>query len=353
LSLTNCLIGIFQIKSENYDTLQIALKDIIRKLENITSVTIDGKAFHINWMQGGDLKWLAIMNGINAANSNQPCVWCPWNKADKLDLDAKWTISDRSHEKSAQMITSTHKDGYIRVPFMKFINFQKCVVDPLHLCLRITDKIFSKLLDHIEYLDSNASCVLARRPLMQKLIYYLEFECKIQNPTYFSTNENKYKLRSLNQNERYNILEFMTEEKDLLSLFPEHAGDAKLLLLNFVLVGFYMIHKFIGLDHTNNFNEESLRTRLKSWLERYIKCTEGKKILPYIHILVFHVPEFITKYKNLSYFSMQALEKLNSITKNNYFSQSNRRPLACMKQLLDKANRNEFYHLKMTRSEYF
>ena len=304
-------------------------------------------------MQGGDLKWLAIMHGINAANSTQPCVWCPWSRNDQLDVNARWTISDRSHELSGQMMNSTHKDGYVKVPFMKFINFQKCVVDPLHLCLRITDKLFSKLIAHLEFLDGNSGSDLTKRPLMQKLILYLESECKVQNSTYFSTSENKYKLRSLNQNERYKILIFMTEKKNLLSLFIEHRNDTKLILLNFVLIEFYKIHKFIKLDHTYNFDEESLRTRLKSWLEKYIKCTDGEKILPYVHILVFHVPEFISEYKNLNYFSMQALEKLNFITKNNYFNQSNRRPLACMRQLLDKANRTEFYHLQMTRSEYF
>ena len=121
-------------------------------------------------MQGGDLKWLAIMHGINAANSNQPCIWCPWNRTDELDVEARWTISDRSHELSNQKMNTTRKDGYINVPFMKFINFQKCVVDPLHLCLRVTDKLFGKLLEQIEYLDKNSGTDLTKRPLLMRLI---------------------------------------------------------------------------------------------------------------------------------------------------------------------------------------
>jgi hypothetical protein len=38
---------------------------------------------------------------------------------------------------------------------------------------------------------------------------------------------------------------------------------------------------------------------------------------------VYHVPEFISKFKNLSMFSLQGLEKLNDIVKHNYFKQTN------------------------------
>ncbi len=74
-------LGIFNVKEE-YQSLKMAFKEIISDLEKIKSVAIDGIIFEIEWSLGGDLKWLATVQGINSANSNQPCLWCMWHKND-------------------------------------------------------------------------------------------------------------------------------------------------------------------------------------------------------------------------------------------------------------------------------
>ena len=41
----------------------------------------------------GDMKFLAIMFGINAANSKYPCVWCKeFNAQSQVDPNAKFKI---------------------------------------------------------------------------------------------------------------------------------------------------------------------------------------------------------------------------------------------------------------------
>ena len=83
-----------------------------------------------------------------------------------------------------------------------------------------------------------------------------------------------------------------------------------------------------------------------------MKINEGKKLTPYVHSFVFHVPEFIQNYKNLNLFSTQALEKLNNVTKTNFFKNTNKRN-TFLQQLLEKANRVEFITLKGTTAELF
>ena len=50
---------------------------------------------------------------------------------------------------------------------------------------------------------------------------------------------------------------------------------------------------------------------------------------------------------------MQGLEKLNDVTKNNFFRQTNRRKNEYTTTLLEKANRTEFINLKGEVSEIY
>ena len=49
--------------------------------------------------------------------------------------------------------TPTKRKGYLREPLFKFIEFQKTVVDPLHMMLRVSDKLFEILLFRLQELD--------------------------------------------------------------------------------------------------------------------------------------------------------------------------------------------------------
>ncbi len=160
------------------------------------------------------------------------------------------------------------------------------------------------------------------------------------------------KFRSINKNEREQILKFLLEKKDLLDLFYEYKDDTKLVIFNFVMIEFYKLFMFVKSDHSEYFDAESLKNKLKFWGKQFVKCTDGEKLTPYVHVFIFHVPEFISVYKNINRYSMQALEKLNWVTKSNYFRQTNRKPMEFINQLILKANRTEFYRLEATRTDF-
>ena len=88
-----------------------------------------------------------------------------------------------------------------------------------------------------------------------------------------------------------------------------------------------------------------LKIKLKIWLKNYILIPDQESITPYIHILCFHIPEFIEIYGNMNLFSMQGLENLNSFSKLNYFRQTNRNVNQFTSILLEKMNRMNLYHL--------
>ncbi len=56
------------------------MSEVINDMENISKITLRGVSFEIQYFWGGDLKNLALIYGINAANSEQPCLWCKINK---------------------------------------------------------------------------------------------------------------------------------------------------------------------------------------------------------------------------------------------------------------------------------
>ena len=186
----------------------------------------------------GDLKWLANMNGINAANANHSCIWCPWNYKEPLNLHAKWSISDISKEELNIQMSSQNKDknGYQNVPFIQFIEYKKSKVDPLNLCLRITDKIFKKLLSHLEIIYGNVSDNLDKHPLLKRLKMFCEEDFGVSKAIYYDNNEKSWILRSINQNERLQILTNLHEKKSLVELFYELRDDPKILIFNFILL---------------------------------------------------------------------------------------------------------------------
>ena len=64
----------FQIESENYDELKAALKELLHKLESVKTLNLNNKNNEVHMTLGGDMKCIALLMGINAANSKQACL---------------------------------------------------------------------------------------------------------------------------------------------------------------------------------------------------------------------------------------------------------------------------------------
>jgi len=71
----NYTVAILKVE-ENYEQLAAGLEDIISEAESCNAILIDGKQYNIEFYLGGDLKFLTISCGLEAANAEYAGIWC-------------------------------------------------------------------------------------------------------------------------------------------------------------------------------------------------------------------------------------------------------------------------------------
>jgi len=89
----------------------------------------------------GDWKFLAILLGIKAASAVDFCIWC---LASKHETATKDFFRLRNMEDVLKFFTGcSHEEipGQEREPLLKFIPFERVIIDPLHAFLRIGEKL--------------------------------------------------------------------------------------------------------------------------------------------------------------------------------------------------------------------
>lgn len=98
--------------------------------------------------------------------------------------------------------------GYVNLPLIH-IEFNKCTIDPLHLLLRGTEKLFEILETFIMENDVTFNgSVLTERPMFEKYLNFLSSDCQISNAYYTNKQEaekDNIRLRSFNSNENEKI----------------------------------------------------------------------------------------------------------------------------------------------------
>lgn len=90
----NHILAVFK-QPESYDYLKLALVDIIREVEHLREIKVDGVTFKIMYYLGGDWKFLAVVTGIDAASSDYACIWCKCKKDERSDVQRQWSLTDK------------------------------------------------------------------------------------------------------------------------------------------------------------------------------------------------------------------------------------------------------------------
>ena len=340
----------FEIEYEGYDQLRIALEKMLQKLSSIYSINLNGKSFKTKFFLGGDLKFLSIVLGIKSAKSNHPCPWCHFDKSVPCDLKKNWKIS-RDHEQAKSYIAGGHF-GYKRKALIDFLSFEYCIIDILHLLLRITDQLFKALINRINVLDGNSQSIKwDDRPYLKKLKDLLTNKCKITKPLRVKPEREEkekppsIKLRSLNGNERMKILNFFAGENNLFEEYFDFDLSKEQLVWGEFLRMFNEITSYSKINKPTVSNIETLKRDLKKWQSMYLNLRENK-CTAYVHAFVNHVPEFLEMYGDVNVFNLQGLEKFNDFTTIYYHHSTNkqRKNFRYLIQLLKKRNRIEFFN---------
>ena len=65
----------------------------------------------------------------------------------------------------------------------------------------------------------------------------------------------------------------------------------------------------LKLDFTSEDDILQLQGDIKSWFGLFLNVYQAKDVTPYMHVLHCHVPEFLSLYQNIAYYTQQGLEK--------------------------------------------
>jgi hypothetical protein len=259
---------------------------------------------------------------------------------------------------------------------INFIEPQMCILDDLHLLLRVTDKLYDLLLLKCIRLDKNDGDNLFLRMNLAVFINFLENNCMIKNPFYITDKRplyGKIQFRSFNGNERMRIFNELYEPKfnkntkvkisDALFMtnlpFPkpndvnDHFKKEDMLWL-----GFYDLYKkFIYFPKETTLAQRKtlihpIKENLKDWLTDFLFVSKlnkySEKLSPYTHSLIFHYSQMLELHGNIHIYSTQPNEKLNDFCTKYYHRNTNKNNTdkKYLLQLLHKRNRIEFYNLE-------
>jgi RNAse (barnase) inhibitor barstar len=272
---------------------------------------------------------LLNLYGHKNSNSKEACFWCQTNLKRvpniEEDIDITRTLSE-----------SYELEGHLP-RIIKFIEYKNCVVDLLHLFLRISDHLFELLIAKLIKIDNNSGGDIEKRPYFKIFMLFLKNECNISNPWYVSSkSESKIKLRSLNGNERLKIFKRVFKKfiefnkvtrknevklRNFTDIFPLTQDKNKKFESESNL--FYEFYKYFKLVKAyNQIDLDQLNVDLKSWLKLYLKVLwenlRKKTIPPYVHIWCKHLCEMLATFGSINKFTTQSLEKLNDFTTQYY-----------------------------------
>ena len=325
------------------------MAELAPRIDDLKDVTINNTKYIISKTLSGDLKYLAAISGVNNANSSYPCVWCKCKKNDFHDISQKWSISDpncgaRSIKETTDYMnlrSTEARKGYVNKPIFSTVEYNEIVVDLLHMYLRITDRLIDGLILRLTQLDKNESDNLLLRPHFKAFLDFLKDTCNISNPFYTtSKNENGngkvIRLRAYNGEEKSKIL----KQVNFKVLFPEKFKE----FFEDYQVLFKMFYNIYHLVKINALNHVLLKEKVQLWFTKYKKVFFQNEITPYIHIFVYHLPEFVKRYKDINLFNTEGLEKYNDVMSSYYYQSNNKINDEFLKQLIHKRNRIEYHN---------
>jgi hypothetical protein len=338
--------------------LKDSLKELIALLETSDSIEIDEIKYKLKYYIGADYKMLRLLYGQKDSNASEACIYCKANLRNPPDINENWPITRQLKDTP---------DNF--EPLIQFIDYDKCVIDLLHLLLRITDTLYYLLLLKLLKMDGNPQTTnLDERPNLKIFVNFLKDQCKIVNPIYTSEKSvEKFVFRNFNGNERIRIFKELFKKylgpheynnnvqkrKNFKDLYPNIVNESyNFTYENSVWLEFYLILKKIKKFKRNPFDPNILKPRLLLWLRAFLKISKINRnfetIGPYLHIWAFHMVELLQIHNNINIFNTQGLEKLNGFCIQYYHTSTNKQTGSgvnknkYLKQLMSKRNRIEF-----------
>ncbi len=324
----NFCLGSYNIEGESYATIKNSLSDLLEKLSSIHQLEVDGVSYNIEYWLGGDLKFISIILGVQAANGEYPCPWCTCSKKN-FSCNIHNICIDRKFNGD-----SLGTKGYKYEPILGFIKPENVIVDILHLFSRVSDKLTDLLLTELIQMDNIGAYKLDLKSNPNRKKYFMLLEqLKIKKPYYISMKQpRKIVARDLNGVEKIKLFSNI----NLVKLFPE--------MINVELKQQVWMEFFEIINSVKEGKTENIVNLTKTWFEKFSKISFSNAVTPYMHILISHLPAQVDYLKarnlQLNSFSCQGLEKYNDFC-TQYYQKCTNKSRTKMLQLVQKRNRVE------------
>ncbi len=346
-------IAIFR-EQENYDSLFRALADVRKEVNELKRIKVAENWYTIEYFLGGDMKFLALATGIDSAASTYACVWCKCPATDRFDADMAWSAIDTSkgartveeNFQNSKLPKSKKKFNVSHEPLFRNIPLDHVIVDNLHLFLRISDVLIDLVItdlkreEAIDKVKKFSSFSVERFRHLQK---YEEFVASLGIPSfrfYIGQNSKVLKCRTLTGPEKLKLFTRI----DIPSLLPNKSLSHTQSIQSLWCLFFELNKRLSRRPHEITAHEHSDFGQLaRDWVRSFIRVYHSSKVTPYMHVMMFHVEEFIRLHGALLPFTQQGLEKYNDVMTKMYFRSSSHRGEEALKQIMEKGNRLESF----------
>ncbi|GBC48166.1 hypothetical protein GLOIN_2v1783827 [Rhizophagus irregularis DAOM 181602=DAOM 197198] len=293
---------------ENYDSLSNIMVPFCHDLRNLKEqgLIINNIRWNFQFCFSSDWKFLATCLGFNGAHSKNFCPWCTISKSQQGDLSKEWSISKNINKLVEK---NNYYEGHTRKPLFDMIPLDHWIPDELHIMLRITDRLWSLLI--AELMEQNLFNDTARKIIIDEMK-----RIKINFQFWQDHGSKTWNYTSLMGNDKVKVLQFF----DLTKILSMRRATIVRDLWN----KFYELYIKMK-DPT--VKAEDFKNDAINWLTLFLTPSEGipntqgfKKglyqpdnITPYIHVLVFHISEFMAIHQKwgLKAFSCSGVEKKN------------------------------------------
>ena len=205
----------------------------------------------------------------------------------------------------------------------------------LHLFLRVCDVLINLLITELRRLDG-LDKIKPKKLDFTKITHiakyqkFLNEDCKVSVHFYIDKECKTLKWRDLTGPEKLKIFNPI----NVPDLFP---NLPKADLVQGIWKGFLVIHNRLSSRTAMSSQEvDNFKIEINGWLQKFLSVYQTKNVTPYIHLLICHIPEFLTKYGTIAPFAQQGLEKLNDIITKHYFRGTNHRTTNSLNQILNR-----------------
>ena len=306
--------------AESYEMLKVSCRDVFRdinKLNEDKHIVAEGRMIEVNVCLSADYKFLLLVMGLAGANSAHACLFCNVHKDNRHDVtkpigyyedpDRKRTVHKIEQSAAAKTLSVKEK------PLLK-ISIENIVIDELHLLLRITDKLTTNMVhlmleqDKRKEFKKQMSCdTFVNR--FQKAVCSTGVVFRIyEKMNADGSGSGQYDYTTLTGNDKKKVLSKLPDSFQEFILDQEIANSIAELWRNFEKL-FSMVAQ--GSDAEVYFKEAV------EWMKQYLELGgrapgfERRSVTPYMHIMIYHVPQMIKEHGCLKKFSGQLVAKTN------------------------------------------